>query len=353
MHSEALAEWESWLEANENNRRRRLSAWGSGETASAAAEKRARGGDGSFEGGSHFGKDDARAHADRDGSLDDFESAFESFLEVLDGFSLLERVLQDAARRRYKPQHWPAGVDVEVELLDVVGEWHNSLTSAADRDGVDVAPTVAHRDWQGTLWLRAKKHLQSMADDGRIRAALEELVPRVFCPPPPREPPPPDVEHMDWSPSLARDSFSPFPGPPQALDSESNEVPDVDSRSVVDTGRQGEGPVLTRWCLVSAFFENCLLVRYPDLSFTTKLFGEHSKSWRIVLPGSPAMAIRMGLLGKRTTSILYDEVIGVHATYSGSAWTGGGATSYSNSAAVADSVYCESDDSSWSDEDLD
>jgi hypothetical protein len=126
---------------------------------------------------------------------------------------------------------------------------------------------------------------------------------------------------------------------------------------VVDTGRQGEGPVLTRWCLVSAFFEHCLLVRYPDLSCTTALFGEHAKSWRIVLPGSPGMAIRMGLLGKRTKSILYDEVIGVHATYSGSAWTGGGATSYSNSAAVAGSVDCESDDSSsyggMSDEDLD
>lgn len=90
------------------------------------------------------------------------------------------------------------------------------------------------------------------------------------------------------------------------------------------------------WCFLDSFYDHAVLVRYPtgilggpyfgqtDLGkLATKLFGSHTPTWRIVLPSSPDMALRMGLLGRRTSAIPYDTVVGLCDTYAGSSWRGG------------------------------
>jgi hypothetical protein len=104
---------------------------------------------------------------------------------------------------------------------------------------------------------------------------------------------------------------------------------------VVDT----DGPLnqdARGWCFLDSFYDHAVLVRYPtgilggpyfgqtDLGkLATKLFGSHTPTWRIVLPSSPDMALRMGLLGRRTSAIPYDTVVGLCDTYAGSSWRGG------------------------------
>jgi hypothetical protein len=86
------------------------------------------------------------------------------------------------------------------------------------------------------------------------------------------------------------------------------------------------------WCFLGALYDHALLVKYPtgslggsfgqtDLGALAKqFFGVHSPDWRIVLPSTPEMVLRMGLLGSRTSSVLFDKVLGPPVTYAGSKW---------------------------------
>jgi hypothetical protein len=114
------------------------------------------------------------------------------------------------------------------------------------------------------------------------------------------------------------------------------------SFSVLVSAQHGRLPIVDKtspcsqnrsWCFVDAIYDHALLVAYPsgtlggsyfgqtDLgALAKKLHGSHAPSWRIVLPCSPEMVLRMGLLGKHTSSVLYDKVVGIADLYAGSSW---------------------------------
>jgi hypothetical protein len=86
---------------------------------------------------------------------------------------------------------------------------------------------------------------------------------------------------------------------------------------------------------LDSIYDHAILVPYPvfpasevgvdgrDASITDILFGSHSQSWRIVLPGSPDMALRMGLLGRRTSSLSYHSIVGMTEMFANSTYMGG------------------------------
>lgn len=119
------------------------------------------------------------------------------------------------------------------------------------------------------------------------------------------------------------------------------------------------------WCFVDAIYDHALLVAYPTGSLggdyfgstnlghlVERLFGQHGRGWRIVLPSSTDMVIRMGLLGRNTLSVPYASVIGPLVLFAGSPWHGRSQCAHAVLATAEEDADEDADEDAEEDEDV-